>query len=81
MTRNPSPDGLKMPAYRGRGMEERSKVDRVQIGRVVRRKLSYRYDATISVETLERVSAHELEISRAQSDVTVLTLFHGSHQA
>jgi len=56
-----------MPADHGRGTEERSKVDRAQTGRVVRRKLSNRHDATISVKTLERVSAHELEISRSQS--------------
>src|SRR5258708_36989660 len=63
MTRNLSMDGRGMPADHGRRTEERSKVDRAQTGRVVRRKLSNRHDATITVKTLERVSAHKWRLA------------------
>src|SRR5260370_22173305 len=52
-----------MPADHGRGTEERSKVDRAQTGRIVCRKLSNRHDATITVKTLERVSAHNWRLA------------------
>src|SRR5260370_37649123 len=63
MTRNLSMDGRGMPADHGRGTEERSKLDRPQPGRAVRRKLSNRHDATITVKTLERVSAHNWRLA------------------
>jgi hypothetical protein len=58
-----SMDGRRVPADHGRGTEERSKVDRAQTGRVVRRKLSNRHDATITVKSLGRVSAHNWRLA------------------
>jgi hypothetical protein len=58
-----SMDGPRVPADHGRGTEERSKVDRAQTGRVVRRKLSNRHDATITVKSLGRVSARNWRLA------------------